>query len=413
MKPFKNSLKCTLVVTLLLLGETSVRAQSGDVKQRQITTVSGLIYEILKPGSGIGVQEGDEVLIQEEMGYRNGHVLFSSKNMTSPLRLLIGGNQAIAGLDEGIRGMKPGEIRKMIVPPSLSKRKQYPKFLSPDSTLVYFVELIDVIPPQRFPPLSFKGEIHQQVGFVDIDIYYERPAARGRTIFGNLVPYDQLWRTGAGAGTKIAFSDSVKIANHWLAAGTYSLFTIPSENEWTVLFNQDTSLYGTHRYDKQLNILRFKTPVAITKSFKETFTIGLQVIPDDIEVHMSWENTLVKFSIETNTYTEITKYIDRELIPKHSQNPQQYAMAANYYFFRGQELDKALTLINTAIQRQGLPWCHRLKMDILIKMNHLEEAIKAGNEALAFLDANPMNWSEARIENSKELFNDRIVLLQD
>ena len=95
------------------------------------------------------------------------------------------------------------------------------------------------------PVLSPEGSIRQKVGITTISVVYERPAARGRTIFGDLVPYGKLWRTGAGNCTKIKVGDDVVINDKIVPTGTYSLFAIPDQNEWTIILNTDTTLYGT------------------------------------------------------------------------------------------------------------------------------------------------------------------------
>jgi FKBP-type peptidyl-prolyl cis-trans isomerase len=101
-----------------------------------VTTTSGLKYKILQKGSGETAKEGNEVLIFETTSYRNGTVLYSNENSTSPVHVLLGGHQATDGVDEGLRGMQVGEIRELIAPPHLVKRKIYPPNVSPDSTLV-------------------------------------------------------------------------------------------------------------------------------------------------------------------------------------------------------------------------------------------------------------------------------------
>lgn len=108
---------------------------------RIVSTKSGLKYRILEKGSGMKVQEGDEVFIYETTSYRNGTVLYSNYDSTSPVKVLIGGNQATAAVDEGLRGMKVGEVRELIAPPYLVKRKGYPPNVSPDSTLVIKIRI--------------------------------------------------------------------------------------------------------------------------------------------------------------------------------------------------------------------------------------------------------------------------------
>lgn len=125
-------------ITLLLLLLTGC---SPKVYQSQ----SGLQYRILEKGVGIKVQEGDEVFIYETTTYRNGTVLYSNYGTATPVKVLVGGNQATKAVDEGLRGMQTGEIRELIAPPYLVKRKSYPNNVSPDSTLVIKIKLDKIV----------------------------------------------------------------------------------------------------------------------------------------------------------------------------------------------------------------------------------------------------------------------------
>ena len=106
-----------------------------------VTTKSGLNYRIIEKGKGIKAEVGDEVFIYETTSYRNGTVLYSNYNSTSAVKILIGGNQATTAVDEGLRGMRVGEVRELVAPPYLVKRKGYPPNVSPDSTLVIKMKL--------------------------------------------------------------------------------------------------------------------------------------------------------------------------------------------------------------------------------------------------------------------------------
>ncbi len=130
--------------TILLL-VISMSCQKNISQQSDMTTTaSGLQYKILKEGTGEGAKIGQDVKIHESTSYRDGTLIFSSENM-EPIQFTLGGKIVIEGVDEGIRGMKKGEIRKLIVPTSLSKRSSYPPILSKDSILVYKIELIDIL----------------------------------------------------------------------------------------------------------------------------------------------------------------------------------------------------------------------------------------------------------------------------
>jgi FKBP-type peptidyl-prolyl cis-trans isomerase len=113
----------------------------ASCSNRIVSTKSGLKYRILEKGAGTKAKVGDEVFIYETTSYRNGTVLYSNYNSTSPVKVLIGGNQATAAVDEGLRGMRIGEIRELIAPHFLVKRKNYPPDVSPDSTLVIIIKL--------------------------------------------------------------------------------------------------------------------------------------------------------------------------------------------------------------------------------------------------------------------------------
>jgi FKBP-type peptidyl-prolyl cis-trans isomerase len=123
------------------LGVTFIILILVSCSNRIVTTKSGLNYKILEKGKGIKAKVGDQVFIYETTSYRNGTVLYSNYNSTSPVKILIGGNQATTAVDEGLRGMRVGEVRELVAPPYLVKRKGYPPNVSPDSTLVIKMKL--------------------------------------------------------------------------------------------------------------------------------------------------------------------------------------------------------------------------------------------------------------------------------
>lgn len=131
----------TYIILLLLLTSCSSTRQAT----KEVTTKSGLRYTVLKIGDGETSKTGQEVAIYEAMGYLSGKQFYSIERPAQPIKFTLGKKQVIDGVDEGVTGMKVGEIRKLIVPPSLSKRSAYPDYLSPDSALLYKVELVEII----------------------------------------------------------------------------------------------------------------------------------------------------------------------------------------------------------------------------------------------------------------------------
>ena len=131
------------IAILCVLAMSCAIAQSG----KTITTKSGLQYEIVVEGRGEAAKPGCQVRIHETMTLKDGTLLYSTRTKGDPVKFLLGGNQVIAGVDEGVRGMRVGEKRKLIVPPSLSKRSSYPANTPPDATLYYDIELVEIVTP--------------------------------------------------------------------------------------------------------------------------------------------------------------------------------------------------------------------------------------------------------------------------
>ena len=154
-------------------------------------------------------------------------------------------------------------------------------------------------PAQKTLPKSPEAAFTQQFGGSEIQVSYARPLARGRKIFGSLVPFDSLWRTGANDCTTIKFKEDVVIGGKSIAVGKYSLYSIPGASEWIIVLNSETSMHGTNGYDAQKDVHRFKVKSEKTERFYETFTIEI----NDIDVqgnaflNMMWENTMVKIPL--------------------------------------------------------------------------------------------------------------------
>jgi len=251
----------------------------------------------------------------------------------------------------------------------------------------------------NFPDLSPKGTITQKAGLTTISVTYERPAARGRKVFGELVPYNKLWRTGAGNCTKIRFSDNVLILNKVIQAGTYSLFTIPNLQEWTIILNSDTTLYGTGGYDEGKDIVRFPAKAKVTERYYESFTIDIDVISDNAAMNISWENTTVAFEVKTETDKKIAKMVNEQLLSGKIKDPQLLAMGAEYFYFLGRDLETGLALVNQAMDIKSSSWYYALKVDILTKSKKYSDAIETLKLNMAYVKTNPENWSKEQLEN--------------
>ncbi len=287
-------------------------------------------------------------------------------------------------------------------------------------SILFLLLSSEAVSQATFPELSPGGSIIQKVGFTTISVHYERPAVRGRNIFGDLVPYGEIWRTGAGKCTRISFSESVLINNLKVASGTYAIFTIPGANEWTVILNSDTSLYGTGRYNKAMDVIRFQTKPKIAGRFYESFTIDIDVVPSNAVVYLSWGTTQVHFLVDTGADNKTVEFIDDVLMNGKSLKAEEYAAAVEYYFFRNEDLDKAVTLIDLAIKRNPKQaWFYNLKVDVLEKQGNYAEALRAVREELAFLEAHgqELGWDDKTlsvvVEDSKSRAADLIKRIKN
>lgn len=153
---------------------------------------------------------------------------------------------------------------------------------------------------KRKMPKSPEATFTQQFGESQIMVSYARPMARGRKIFGGLVPFDSLWRTGASDCTTLEFKDFVYIGNKKIEAGKYSLFTIPTATDWTVVLNSETFMHGTAGYKAEKDIHRFKVASMKSERFYETFTIEINdfTTKGDAFLNVAWENTMVKIPLK-------------------------------------------------------------------------------------------------------------------
>jgi len=141
------------------------------------------------------------------------------------------------------------------------------------------------------PPMVAKTNVG---GNLEIAITYSAPAAKGRKIYGDLVAFDQVWRTGANETTTIEVSRDSKIAGNGLKKGRYALFTIPGEKEWTIIVNTDADGWGAYKYNKEKDVFRFNVAPSKSSKFYERFTVE---ITEEGQISLNWENTTVSFNI--------------------------------------------------------------------------------------------------------------------
>lgn len=231
-----------------------------------------------------------------------------------------------------------------------------------------------------YPSLSPKGSILQVVGNTSIKIEYERPSARKRKIFGELVPWNKVWRTGAGKCSKITIDKQVKIGGQQIKKGSYSIFTIPNPHEWVIILNKDTSLYGSYDYKFENDAARFIVIPQTTDRYYETLNFDVELIPNNARIYISWENTQISFNLQTTTDQLIENFIAKKLLTGNEKNSDIYAGAAEYYLYQGTNLSEAILLADKALDiDENNSWARDLKVRIY-------ERLKLYNNALLELE---------------------------
>lgn len=232
----------------------------------------------------------------------------------------------------------------------------------------------------KLPALSPGAKISQDFSTSSIDIAYSRPSMRGRKVFGDLVPYGSVWRTGANSATKIKLGEDVTIGGQAVKAGEYALYTIPGQTEWEVILNKGVGNWGNAGYNTADDVARFKVKSKMLDKTVNTFTINIGNITfSTCNLEMMWEKTKVVIPIKANNEERLNTSIDKAI-----NNPNiPYFQAANYYFETGQNMDKAYTYVNKALEQNPKAfYMWHLKAKIAQKLGKKDEAIAAAEKSI-------------------------------
>jgi tetratricopeptide (TPR) repeat protein len=240
---------------------------------------------------------------------------------------------------------------------------------------------------QLAPQLSPAAKIEQRVGLTDISVKYSRPSKRDRVIFGDVVPFGEVWRTGANENTVITFSDDVTFGKDSLKAGTYALYTKPTKASWDIIFYKDYSNWGNPEEWNENNVaLRITTkPATLTKAV-ETFTISI----DDLEktsggkLTLTWDKTQVVVPFNVPTDTKVMKNIDKVM---GGPSANEYFAAAQYYYTNKKDMKQALEWVNKAADMNPEAfWILRVKAQIQAETGDKAAAIETAKTAKALAE---------------------------
>ncbi|HUR11425.1 MAG TPA: DUF2911 domain-containing protein [Flavitalea sp.] len=248
----------------------------------------------------------------------------------------------------------------------------------------------------RTPPPSPLQTVKQEFALSNVELSYSRPAMKGRKIFGDLVPYGKVWRTGANGATTITFGEDVTVGGTKVPAGKYGLLTIPGQNEWTVILSKQLDVTSPAAYKADQDLLRLKASPSTLPFSIESFTIMFDnVKSNSMDLLMLWDNVAVSVPVKVDVETQVMSQIDNLM----NNDNRPYFNAAMYYLDNNKDLTKALQWFDKAIEQNPKAfWVYHQKANTLAKLGKKQDAITTARKS---------------IELAKEAKNDDYVALNE
>jgi hypothetical protein len=234
----------------------------------------------------------------------------------------------------------------------------------------------------NLPRVSPKGSVMQTVGTTDITITYNRPGVKGRTIWGGLVPYDQVWRTGANEATQFVVSDDVLVNGQKLAKGSYSLHTIPGRDQWTVIFNKTANQWGSYSYDQAQDALRV-TAKPERAEFREWLMFEIpEMTTDTAKVVIRWENVAVPFTVDTQATQKSLEAAEKAIAAMNSNRWLTPYRAADFAF-SSNRMAEAQKWLDMSLKEQETTANLWLKARMLNAQGRKADALRTAEQAIA------------------------------
>lgn len=244
----------------------------------------------------------------------------------------------------------------------------------------------------NLPRVSPKGSVMQTVGTTDITVTYNRPGVKGRAIWGGLVPYDQVWRTGANEATVIEFSEDVLVNGQKLAKGKYSLHTIPGRDQWTVIFNKTANQWGSYSYQADHDALRV-TAKPERAEFREWLQFEIpEMTTDTAKVVLRWENVAVPFTVDTQATARAMAAAEKAIAAANSQRWLTPYRAADFAF-SANRMAEAERWLDMSLKEQETTANLWLKARMLNAQGKKAEALRTADAAIAKADADSQDFA--------------------
>lgn len=231
----------------------------------------------------------------------------------------------------------------------------------------------------RTPAPSPSQTIKQDFGLSSVELSYSRPAMKGRKIFGDLVPFGKVWRTGANNATTLTFGEEVTIGGTKVPAGKYGLLTIPDKKSWTIIISKQTDVTSPAAYKQDQDVVRVEAKTMEMNSTMESFTIQFaDVKPTSCELHIMWDKTAVALPITVDVEKKVMAQIDQLM----NKDNRPYFNAAMYYMENGKDLNQALSWFDKAVEMNPSAfWIHHQRANCLAKLGKKAEAKTAAEKS--------------------------------
>jgi len=258
----------------------------------------------------------------------------------------------------------------------------------------------------QFPKASPSAKVEQKVGLTDVKISYSRPGKKGRTVFGDMLPFGELWRTGANENTLFRTSDPITFGKDTLQKGTYAIFTKPGKESWDIIFYKDTTNWGTpDTWEDAKVALKTTAKVKTATDVIETFTISIDNFEkESAALNFAWDHTIASVQFTTPTNKKVMAAIDKLMA---GPTAGEYYNAGNYYFKEKKDLKLALTWVSKACEMQGdqAYWMYNTKAQIQAELGDKKGALETAKIALKAAEADKNNDYIKMIKTSIETWS--------
>ncbi|MFN5630016.1 MAG: DUF2911 domain-containing protein [Bacteroidota bacterium] len=252
----------------------------------------------------------------------------------------------------------------------------------------------------KIPAPSPTQTIKQNFALSEITVEYSRPSAKGRVVFGDVVPFGSIWRTGANSSTKITFGEDVKMEGKNVSAGTYAVYTIPNKDSWEIMLYKDLTLGGeVSDYKIENEVARVKVAPSAMPLKTETFTINFaDITPTSVKLEMIWETTKVSVNLSSEIDEKVMKNIEAALSPT---DKRPYYSAASYYYDNNKDMKQALEWVTKATEiNPKAYWVFHLKAKIQLKLKDIDGAIKTAEQSILLAKEDK---DDAYVKNNEKL----------